>query len=68
MYNIKAKDIRERLDKWLKAGDEQTVTELWAIMSDMQLWMADREEEKLIPDMPKNLAQLKKKDIHLKKK
>jgi hypothetical protein len=52
MYGIKAIEVRERLDRLFeqfkdkKRSDHENVVELWAILSDIQLWMADQEEKK----------------------
>ena len=47
LWGIEAKQIRQRLDRWMNLRDSMSkdglLTELWAIMSDMQLWMEDWE-------------------------
>lgn len=50
MWNIRAKQIRDRLDSTLQEIGSADITDtgkmrsLWAIMSDIQLWMEDMEQ------------------------
>jgi len=54
IHGVKAQQVRQRLDRafeMLKSAapsDLDKMTELWAIMSDIQLWMSDIEQGRML--------------------